>query len=178
MTMVRLTGLLVLGLVLAPASAADARPHLPALTVNVDDARGSAKAGDTLTYRVVVDSAEPADFPATVELRLPAGVSDVTTSRRGQVSGTTVRWRTKVRPSGLTLLVATATLPAELTGDAVTATACVSSPGSPAPIVCSGDIDAVPARSLRPLWTATALAAALTLTCGAALVLWRRRRRP
>ncbi|GAA3223740.1 hypothetical protein [Actinocorallia longicatena] len=177
----RLTGVVLFGLVLAPASAADARPRPPMLSIKLDDARTQVTPGDEVTYRIVVNSDEPKGLPTRVELSLPRGMTAVRTSGSGRISGSKVSWAASIAPAGRTLLTATGRLPRGVAGDAVTSTACVTAPGHGAsPLVCSGDIDALPSsdalpvRALLPLWAATAAAA---LAAVAGVLHWRSRRR-
>ncbi|WP_232306557.1 hypothetical protein [Thermobifida cellulosilytica] len=151
------------------------------IALSVTDSRDRLAVGEDTAYTVTVrNEREEAVTDLLVAQTAPA-LDLHEADGGGVVEGSTAVWLVTLDPGQETARTVTATLTEPPDQDSVSTTVCAGWPDDPGPVVCADHGTAVAARTgvpLRPLLTGVALAAAISLLAGLAVLLRRRTRRP
>ena len=130
------------------ASAARAS-RAPGITISVGDGRTAARAGDELSYTVIVRNSGAVNVPRLkVTQTLSAGLQFVSASDDGAAASGHVSWSTRLPVGGertFHVVARVTRTPATLLR--LAAVACATLPGASGPIVCSAHLDRLPAAT-------------------------------
>ncbi|MFJ2745744.1 hypothetical protein ACIO3O_39500 [Streptomyces sp. NPDC087440] len=141
---------LVLLAATGPAAADDKNPPAaapPPMSIALSNGVDTVSSGSRLAYTVTVQNQGAANLAGLrIEQELPTGVSGATADQQAKVAGGKAVWTADVRAHGKTVLTSSATLGAEQAGALRAAsTVCAYLPKSQVPVVCSSDMDLLPA---------------------------------
>jgi len=160
------TAALAVGLIAMPAVMAASRPaaihptpshtasaarasRTPGLTIGISDGHVSARAGDELTYTVIVRNSGAVDVPRLkVTQTLSAGLQFLSASDHGIATSGHVSWSARLPVGGMrTFRVAARVTKTPTTLLRLAAVACATLPGAHGPLVCAAHLDRLPAAS-------------------------------
>jgi uncharacterized repeat protein (TIGR01451 family) len=133
-----------------PHTAAVARvSRAPGLTISVSDGRVAVRAGDKLTYTVIVrNSGAVAVRRLKVTQTLSPGLEFISASDHGVAASGHVSWTASLPVGGKqTFLAVTRVTKTPPTLLRLAAVACVTLPGSSSPVVCAAHLDRLPAAA-------------------------------
>ncbi|CAM5352273.1 hypothetical protein SSPIM334S_07345 [Streptomyces spiroverticillatus] len=128
-----------------PAKNQPAAP--PAMSISLSNGVDTVSSGSRLAYTVTVQNQGAANLAGLrIEQELPTGASGAAADHQAKVAGGKAVWTADVRAHGKTVLTSSATLGAEQAGALRAAsTVCAYLPKSQVPVVCSSDMDLLPA---------------------------------
>jgi len=160
------TAALAVGLIAMPAAMAVSHPapshprasrsasatratRAPGITISVGDGRAAARAGDELTYTVIVRNSGAVNVPRLkVTQTLSAGLQFVSASADGVAASGHVNWSARLPVGGertFRVVARVTRTPATLLR--LAAVACATLPGASGPIVCAAHLDRLPAAT-------------------------------
>ena len=121
----------------------------PGLTISVSDGRVAVRAGDKLTYTVIVrNSGAVAVRRLKVTQTLSPGLEFISASDHGVAASGHVSWTASLPVGGKqTFLAVTRVTKTPPTLLRLAAVACVTLPGSSSPVVCAAHLDRLPAAA-------------------------------
>jgi uncharacterized repeat protein (TIGR01451 family) len=140
-------------------------PRVPGLRISIADGRTTVRAGDRLTYTVLVqNSGARRSPPLKITQTMPPGLRFVSATRHGAVKAGSVTWYADLPAGGQD----TFSLQAQVTRSAaqqarLAAVACAALAGSRTPIVCAAHLDRLPGVAAAASGRRAATPAASTL---------------
>ncbi|MCX5203033.1 hypothetical protein OG897_16450 [Streptomyces sp. NBC_00237] len=119
----------------------------PAMSIALSNGVDTVSSGSRLAYTVTVHNQGAANLAGLrIEQELPTGASGASADQQAKVAGGKAVWTADVRAHGKTVLTSSATLGTEQAGALRAAsTVCAYLPTSQVPVVCSSDMDLLPA---------------------------------